>query len=66
MFISVDTVCSNAGMLGKRYEEELLRVVIHGVLHLVGINDKGPGEREIMEHHEDEALAMLGDFGIAF
>ena len=66
MFISLDTVRSNAEMLGKRYEEELLRVVIHGVLHLVGINDKGPGEREIMEHHEDEALAMLGDFGIAF
>ena len=64
--ISLDTVRSNAEMLGKRYEEELLRVVIHGVLHLVGINDKGPGEREIMEHHEDEALAMLGDFGIAF
>ena len=66
MFISLDTVRSNAEMLGKRYEEELLRVVIHGVLHLVGINDKGPGEREIMEHHEDTALAMLGDFGIAF
>ena len=66
MFISLDTVRSNAEMLGKRYEEELLRVVIHGVLHLVGINDKGPGEREIMEHHEDEALAMLGDFGIVF
>ena len=66
MFISLDTVRSNAEMLGKRYEEELLRVVIHGVLHLVGINDKGPGEREIMEHHEDEALAMLVDFGIAF
>ena len=66
MFISLDTVRSNAEMLGKRYEEELLRVVIHGVLHLVGINDKGPGEREIMEHHEDTALAMLGDFGIVF
>ena len=66
MFISLDTVRSNAEMLGKRYEKELLRVVIHGVLHLVGINDKGPGEREIMEHHEDTALAMLGDFGIAF
>ncbi|MGN1246030.1 MAG: rRNA maturation RNase YbeY [Muribaculaceae bacterium] len=64
MFISLDTVRSNAEMLGKRYDEELMRVVIHGVLHLVGINDKGPGEREIMERHEDEALALLGDLGI--
>ncbi|MDE5805489.1 MAG: rRNA maturation RNAse YbeY, partial [Paramuribaculum sp.] len=31
----------------------------HGVLHLCGINDKGPGEREIMERFENEALAML-------
>ena len=40
------------------YSRELLRVVIHGVLHLCGINDKGPGEREIMERHENEALAI--------
>ena len=59
MFISLDTVRSNAEMLGKRYEEELLRVVIHGVLHLVGINDKGVGEREIMEKHENDALDLL-------
>ena len=36
-----------------------MRVVIHGVLHLCGINDKGPGEREIMEAHENAALAIL-------
>lgn len=57
--ISLDTVRSNAEMLGKTYDEELHRVVIHGILHLCGINDKGPGEREIMEAHEDKALAML-------
>lgn len=59
MVISLDTVRSNAEMLGVNYDDELLRVIIHGVLHLCGINDKGPGEREIMEHHENEALAML-------
>ena len=59
MVISLDTVRSNAEALGVDYETELLRVIIHGVLHLCGINDKGPGEREIMEHHEDEALSML-------
>ncbi len=57
--ISLDTVRSNAEMLGKSYDEELHRVIIHGVLHLCGINDKGPGEREIMEAHENRALEML-------
>ena len=61
MFISLDTVASNAELFGRDYQEELLRVVIHGVLHLCGINDKGPGEREIMEMNENEALAMLPD-----
>ena len=56
--ISLDTVASNAQGLGVDYRRELLRVVIHGVLHLCGVNDKGPGEREIMEQHEDAALAM--------
>ena len=49
LFISLDTVRSNAEKFGKTYEEELHRVIIHGVLHLCGINDKGPGEREVME-----------------
>ena len=57
--ISLDTVRSNAEQFGKTYEDELHRVIIHGILHLCGINDKGPGEREIMEAHENEALAML-------
>lgn len=59
MVISLDTVRSNAHQLGVDYAGELLRVIIHGVLHLCGINDKGPGEREIMEQHENEALAIL-------
>ena len=58
IYISLDTVASNAEGLQKDPVEELHRVLIHGILHLVGINDKGPGEREIMEHAEDEALAM--------
>lgn len=59
MFISLDTVRSNAALFGKSYDDELMRVVIHGVLHLVGINDKGVGEREIMEKHENDALNLL-------
>lgn len=59
LFISLDTVRSNAELFNKTYDDELHRVIIHGILHLVGINDKGPGEREIMEAAEDKALALL-------
>lgn len=58
MVISLDTVRSNADQIGVPYDRELLRVIIHGVLHLCGINDKGPGEREIMEGEENKALAL--------
>ena len=58
LVISLDTVRSNAELFQKDYDEELHRVIIHGVLHLCGINDKGPGEREIMEAAENKALAM--------
>ena len=61
VFISLDTVRSNAILLGKTYDNELMRVIIHGILHLCGVDDKGPGEREIMERHEDEALALLSN-----
>ena len=61
LFISLDTVRSNAELFGKTYEDELHRVIIHGILHLVGINDKGPGEREIMEAEENKALALLAE-----
>ena len=58
LVISLDTGRTNAELFGKTYEEELHRVIIHGILHLCGINDKGPGEREIMEVAENKALAM--------
>ena len=59
LYISLDTVRTNAELVGAGYDEELLRVVIHGVLHLCGINDKGPGERELMEAAENRALALF-------
>lgn len=58
--ISLDTIRTNAELFNKTYEEELYRVIIHGILHLCGINDKGPGEREIMEAAENKALEMRG------
>ncbi|MCD8292910.1 MAG: rRNA maturation RNase YbeY [Prevotellaceae bacterium] len=59
IFISLDTVRSNAEQFGSGYNTELHRVIIHGILHLCGINDKGEGEREVMEAAENKALAML-------
>ena len=59
LIISVDTVRANAEEYGAAsFDEELHRVIIHGILHLCGINDKGPGEREQMEAAEDKALAL--------
>ena len=59
LFISLDTVRTNAEKFGQPYNEELHRTIIHGILHLCGINDKGPGEREIMEANENKALDIL-------
>jgi len=61
LVISLDTVRSNAEQFGKAYDEELHRVIIHGILHLCGLNDKGPGEREQMEAAEDKALKLRID-----
>lgn len=58
MVISLDTVRTNAEAQDCEYDEELHRVIIHGVLHLCGLNDKGPGERELMEAAENRALTM--------
>ena len=58
MFISIETVETNSFKFHTSYDKELLRVIIHGVLHLCGINDKGPGERAVMEAAEEKALNM--------
>lgn len=59
MMISLETVATNAEKVGEEYDRELKRVIVHGLLHLCGINDKGPGEREIMEEAENRALSLL-------
>ena len=58
ILISIDTVRTNAEKFNATFEQELHRVIIHGILHLCGINDKGPGERAIMEAAENEALQL--------
>ncbi len=58
IFISIDTVRSNAILYDKAFADELHRVIIHGILHLCGINDKSPAEREVMEQAENQALTI--------
>lgn len=58
LFISLDTVKSNSEQFNTDYHEELHRIIIHGILHLCGINDKGPGERERMTECENKALEL--------
>lgn len=59
ILISLDTVKSNAEGLGVSYQDELYRVIVHGLLHLCGLKDKSPQEREEMEKAENEALKLL-------
>jgi len=59
IFISVDTVRSNAQKYGTPFEEELYRVIIHGILHLCGLNDKTEEEEKKMREAENSALRQL-------
>ena len=59
IFISLDTVRSNAEMVGCSFDDELLRIIIHGVLHLTGQGDKTPETKTEMTRKEELALAKL-------
>jgi probable rRNA maturation factor len=59
IYIGVETVASNAQMLGLGEQSELLRVIIHGILHLCGFKDKTPKDEEIMHEQEDISLKDL-------
>lgn len=61
MLISLDTVKTNAELIGVSYAEELHRVLVHGVLHLCGYGDKTELEEQRMRQMEDEALELLRD-----
>ncbi len=58
IFISLDTVRSNAEMVGAAFGDELRRIIIHGVLHLTGQGDKTPETKVQMIAKEEHALAM--------
>ena len=57
IFISLETVRSNAEMVGAPFEEELRRIIIHGILHLTGQGDKTPETKAQMTEKEEKALA---------
>lgn len=60
IFISLDTVSSNAETVGVSFDDELLRIIIHGVLHLTGQADKTPETRAEMTRKENLALQKIG------
>ncbi|MDR3328874.1 MAG: rRNA maturation RNase YbeY [Prevotellaceae bacterium] len=57
IFISLDTVALNAKDYGATFDNELHRVMIHGVLHLCGYADASDAERDTMRQKEDNCLA---------
>lgn len=59
LLISFERVLENADNQGVVFQEELRRVMAHGVLHLLGFKDKTPGDAQRMRQAEDDALAMF-------
>lgn len=59
VYISIDRVKDNALEQKTSFNEELPRVIIHGVLHLLGFKDKTPKEKKEMREKENQALALL-------
>ena len=57
--ISVDRVGDNAKLFSAKFEDELHRVIIHGVLHLLGFKDKSDEDAALMRKKENESLQLL-------
>ncbi len=58
IYISVDRIKDNSKILSQSFDNELLRVVIHGILHLIGFKDKTDAEKEEMRREEDIAISI--------
>lgn len=56
IFISIDTVRANGRDYGEGFERELLRVIVHGLLHLIGYDDRTPAQQKKMRSAENRAL----------
>lgn len=59
IFISVDRVKDNAGIFDVSFENELKRVMAHGILHFCGYKDKTKEEKSIMRSKEEEKIALF-------
>jgi probable rRNA maturation factor len=59
IYISIDRVRENAKKFNVTFQAELHRVIIHGVLHLLGYNDKSKREKTLMREKEDSCLSLL-------
>ena len=59
IYISLDRVKENARKLEIAFEDELHRVMIHGVLHILGLKDKSPSQKSAMRKKEEACLSLL-------
>ncbi len=59
IFISLETVMNNSHLYSQTFKDELLRVIIHGILHLIGFDDKSEEEANLIHKKEDEAIEMF-------
>ncbi len=59
LFISLDTVKSNSVKFSENFEMEAKRVIIHGILHLLGLKDKTESEELVMRSAENQALELF-------
>lgn len=64
LFISIDTVTANAEEYGATFHEELHRVIVHGVLHLIGYDDHSEADIAMMRAKEREYLDRMPEFGL--
>ncbi|MFA5641243.1 MAG: rRNA maturation RNase YbeY [Bacteroidales bacterium] len=64
LIISIDTVKENSLLYETTFREELNRVIIHGILHLMGYKDCTKQEKEVMRKKEDLALSLLKNMKI--
>lgn len=60
IFISIDRIKENAFKFSTPFDDELHRVIIHGVLHLIGYSDKGASKKALMRRKEDTYLSLRG------
>jgi probable rRNA maturation factor len=64
IMISVDTVLANSVTYGSTFPEELHRVIVHGLLHLIGFDDQDEDQQKKMKEAENKALALLSDVSL--